>query len=129
MFVFAVTTPSGDIILEEGNPLKINCTIDRTHPSARGRNSSNLVFFQDNREVPAKYVTTINETTIQLTVENLAMSNYIYYCKLRTEYALEPVCLNSVIVGSKYIHTILLLHVVSMIVWFPLLTAAYNVAF
>lgn len=99
-----VTSPSGDIILEEGNPLEINCTLYPSHHQAQGRNASDLTFYQGDKEVPPKYITITNETTIQLHVDHLPLNKYIYYCKLRQPYEKQPiaVCLNQVIVGSKY---------------------------
>ncbi|KAF4530569.1 hypothetical protein B566_EDAN009717 [Ephemera danica] len=99
-----ITSPGGDIVLEAGNPLKINCTIFSNHWSAEGKNASDLMFYEGNKRVPDEFINIVNTTTIQLTVENLPMDTYVYYCRLGDQVTAKnqtPVCLNKVKVGKK----------------------------
>jgi hypothetical protein len=99
-----VTIPRGDIILEYGEPLSILCILNKSHSAAAGKNSSDLVFFLDDSEVPKEFVKVVNSTTIEVYKEKPPMSSSMYYCKLKDTSAKGPymaVCLNKVIVDSK----------------------------
>jgi len=99
-----VTIPRGDIILEYGNPLRILCILNNSHSEAAGKNSSDLVFFLDDSEVPKEFVRVVNSTTLEVYKEKPPMSSSMYYCKLKNTYAKDKymaVCLNKVIVDSK----------------------------
>ena len=104
LFYFLVTIPRGDIILEYGNPLRILCILNNSHSAAVDKNSSDLVFFLDNSEVPKEFVTVVNSTTLEVYIEKPPMSSSMYCCKLKDTPAKDmymAVCLNKVIVDSK----------------------------
>jgi hypothetical protein len=104
LFYFLVTIPRGDIVLEYGNPLKILCILNKSHSAAADKNSSDLVFFLDDSEVPQEFVTVVNSTTLQVYIEKPPISSSMYYCKLKDTPAEDEymaVCLNKVIVDSK----------------------------
>ena len=105
LFYFPVTIPRGDIEVKYGDPLRILCILDVSHPAAADKNSSDLVFFHDNSEVQKEFLTVVNSTTLQVYIETPPKSSSMYYCKLkvttptRNEYM--AVCLNKVFVDSK----------------------------
>jgi hypothetical protein len=104
LLYFLVTIPRGDIILEYGNPLRILCILNTSHSAAVDKNSSDLVFFLDDSEVPKEYVTVVNSTTLEVYIEKPPMSSSMFYCKLKYMSAKDPymaVCLNKVMVDSK----------------------------
>jgi hypothetical protein len=99
-----VTVPRGDIELEYGNPLRILCILNVSHSAAAGKNSSDLVFFRNNREVRKDFVTVVNSTTLAVYIEKPPISSSMYYCKLKDtpdKGTYTAVCLNKVIVDSK----------------------------
>jgi hypothetical protein len=99
-----VTIPRGDIDVEYGYPLKILCILNRGHSAAAGKNSSDLVFFRGDREVPKEFVTVVNSTTLEVYIEKPQRSSSMYYCKLKDTPAKNEymaVCLNKVSVDSK----------------------------
>ena len=99
-----MTIPRGDIILEYGNPLKILCILNTSHSAAADKNSSDLVFFLGDSEVPKEYVTVVNSTTLEVYIEKPPVSSSMYYCKLKDMSVKDPymaVCLNKVIIDSK----------------------------
>jgi hypothetical protein len=105
--LFSVTIPRGDINLEYGNPLRILCILNTSHSAAVDKNSSDLVFFHDSREVPQEFVTVINSTALEIYIEKPPISSSMYYCKLKTKNKpakdmYMAVCLNRVIVDCKY---------------------------
>ncbi|XP_011299826.1 cytokine receptor [Fopius arisanus] len=101
------TWPAGDIVLEEGQPLRILCMLNKTYIDAEfpGKNASDLVFFRSDREMEPQFIRLINETTIEMFVDEPPPSKDMYYCKLRlnANYSkkYEAVCLNNVVVGTK----------------------------
>ncbi|XP_058807695.1 cytokine receptor isoform X2 [Phymastichus coffea] len=101
------TWPAGDIVLEHGNPLHIQCILSETAADTYpGVNSSSLVFFKGPREIEPEYVSVINATAVQLYIARPAPENAMYYCKLKLDRSLhdkdhEAVCLNKVVVGFK----------------------------
>lgn len=106
-FIFPVTIPRGDITLEYGNPLSILCILNTSHSAAVGKNSSDLVFFHDSKEVPQESVTVINSTTLKIYVEKPPISSGMYYCKLKVKDKpakdmYMAVCLNRVVVDCEY---------------------------
>lgn len=106
--LFAGTYPKGDIILEYGNPLRILCILDQSFvdKSKPRKNSSDLLFVRNNKEMEQEFIQIINETTIQLDFKLPPPSDDMYYCKLRLDTVhgkeLQAVCLNKVVVGCKY---------------------------
>ncbi|XP_069693403.1 cytokine receptor isoform X2 [Periplaneta americana] len=101
-----VTIPKGDINLEYGNPLKILCVLNSNHSTAAGKNSSDIVFFHDNRKVPEEFVRVVNSTALEIFIEQPPVSSSMYYCKLKTkeepaEDAYTAICLNRVVVDRK----------------------------
>lgn len=103
----SVTVPGGDINLEYGNPLRILCILNASHSAAAGKNSSDLVFFHDSKEVPQEFVTVVNATTLEIYVEKPPISSSMYYCKLQmkdkpAKDMYMAVCLNRVVVDSEY---------------------------
>lgn len=107
MCFFPVTIPRGDIILEYGNPLRILCILNASHSAAVGKNSSDLVFFHDGKEVPQEFVTEVNSTALEIYIEKPPISSSMYYCKLKmkdkpAKDMYMAVCLNSVVVDSEY---------------------------
>ncbi|XP_059488717.1 cytokine receptor isoform X2 [Neocloeon triangulifer] len=99
-----VTWPRGDIVLEEGNPLRINCTVYPDHNMTKGRDSSYLTFYNGTHEISHEHISVLNDTTVQLLMTDLPLSNKtVMYCKLRKnkEYHEKVVCLNKVIVGKR----------------------------
>ncbi|XP_063994915.1 cytokine receptor isoform X2 [Diachasmimorpha longicaudata] len=100
------TWPAGDIVLEEGEPLRILCMLNKTYIDAEfpGKNASDLVFFRSDREMEPEFIQIINETAIEMFVEEPPPSKDMYYCKLRLNDGYskkyEAVCLNNVVVGS-----------------------------
>jgi hypothetical protein len=105
LFYFLVTLPRGDIVLEYGgDPLHILCILNNSHSAAADKNSSDMVFFVDDSEVPQEFVRVVNSTTIEVHIEKPAISSSMYYCKLKDtprEDEYTAVCLNKVIVDSK----------------------------
>ncbi|KAI4504019.1 hypothetical protein M0802_000490 [Mischocyttarus mexicanus] len=100
------TWPHGDIVLEYGHSLKIFCILNMTYIDAAypGKNSSNLIFFRNLKEMESEYVTIENETTISMYVEKPPPSEDMYYCKLRISDDTNQdlaVCLNKVVIGFK----------------------------
>lgn len=108
MFGSLGTWPPGDIILEHGKSLKIYCMLNESGMDSKfqNKNSSDLVFFRNKKEMLPEYVTIINRTTLMLYIEKPAPSKDMYYCKLRLDdndsKQFETVCLNNVIIGCKY---------------------------
>lgn len=100
--MFAVTIPSGDIILEYGSPLEIFCVLSPSVVS-QGFNSSHLVFYHTSHPVMPEFISLVNESTARLYVERPVPMKEMYYCKLSNGTEETPVCLNSVAVGSKYL--------------------------
>jgi hypothetical protein len=101
----AVTSPRGDIILEEGTPLRINCTLYPNHPKAEGRDSSYLTFYNGTQEVSPDHITVLNDTSVQLLITDLPLSEKtMMYCKLKksSNSTEKVVCLNKVVIGSEY---------------------------
>nr|XP_003707987.1 PREDICTED: uncharacterized protein LOC100878272 [Megachile rotundata]XP_012151607.1 PREDICTED: uncharacterized protein LOC100878272 [Megachile rotundata] len=101
------TWPQGDIVLEYGQSLRILCILNQTFVDAEfpGKNSSDLVFFRNEKEMEPQFITVINETTISLDVGKPPPAENMYYCKLRRpndhSKQYEAVCLNKVVVGFK----------------------------
>ncbi|XP_046745432.1 cytokine receptor-like isoform X2 [Diprion similis] len=101
------TSPLGDIVKEYGQSLKIYCILNETlkEPKFHGKNSSDLVFYRNDREMEPEYVTVINKTTIAMYVDKPEPSSDMYYCKLRlgngSDPSYEAVCLNKVVIGFK----------------------------
>ncbi|KAJ8664784.1 hypothetical protein QAD02_006446 [Eretmocerus hayati] len=103
------TWPAGDIVLEYGKPLRILCLLNETYLASsplRGKNSSDLVFFKNYRQIDSEYITVLNESAIQLDIDKPPPEDATYYCKLRLEPGqqdkdFEGVCLNKVVVGFK----------------------------
>nr|XP_050852109.1 uncharacterized protein LOC127064705 [Vespula vulgaris]XP_050852110.1 uncharacterized protein LOC127064705 [Vespula vulgaris] len=101
------TWPQGDIVLEYGQSLKILCILNKTYIDTvfPGKNSSDLVFFRNMKEMEPEYITIVNETTISMSVEKPPPAEDMYYCKLRlsNDYNKqhEAVCLNKVVIGFK----------------------------
>jgi len=99
-----VTIPRGDIVLKHGMNLSILCILNNSHSAAADKNSSDLVFFMDDSEVPEKYIRVVNSTTLEVYKEKPPISSSMYYCKLKDTPAKDEymaVCLNKVIVDSK----------------------------
>jgi len=71
------------------------------------KNSADLVFFRNRKQINSQYVSIINKTTILLNLEKPPPSEDMYYCQIKLdkeeedgrEY--EAVCLNKVVVGCK----------------------------
>ena len=104
LFYFLVTIPRGDIVLEHGDNLKILCILNNSHSAAADKDSSDLVFFHDDSEVPKEFVTVVNSTTIEVKIKEPPISSSMYYCKLKDTPDKDmymAVCLNKVIVDSK----------------------------
>jgi len=100
-----VTWPRGDIILEEGTPLRINCTLYPDHGTTSGRDSSYLTFYNGTDEVAPEHITVLNDTSVQLFITDLPLSDKtIMYCKLKKigNVTERVVCLNKVVVGSEF---------------------------
>ena len=98
-----MTIPRGDIVLKHGMNLSILCILNNSHSAAADKNSSDLVFFMDDSEVPEKYVRVVNSTTLEVYKEKPPISSSMY-CKLKDTPAKDEymaVCLNKVIVDSK----------------------------
>lgn len=101
-----VTWPRGDIILEYGQPLRILCmlSMEYTNEKFPGKNSSDLVFFHNDKQLEPEFITVLNETAIALYIEKPPPADYMYYCKLRLNKTEDDigVCLNKVAVGCEY---------------------------
>ncbi|KAI4493704.1 hypothetical protein M0804_001880 [Polistes exclamans] len=100
------TWPHGDIVLEHGHSLKILCVLNKTYIDLEypGKNSSDLVFFRNMKEMEPEYITIINETTISMYVQRPSPAEDMYYCKLRLsndDNQHLAVCLNKVVIGFK----------------------------
>ncbi|KAK2586334.1 hypothetical protein KPH14_010628 [Odynerus spinipes] len=101
------TWPQGDIVLEYGQSLKILCILNKMHIDFAfpGKNSSDLVFFRNMKEMEPEYITIVNETTISMYIEKPPPAEDMYYCKLRlsndSNKQYEAVCLNKVVIGYK----------------------------
>nr|XP_034172692.1 uncharacterized protein LOC117600854 [Osmia lignaria]XP_034172693.1 uncharacterized protein LOC117600854 [Osmia lignaria] len=101
------TWPQGDIVLEYGQSLRILCILNQSYVDAEfpGKNSSDLVFFRNKKEMEPQFITIINETTISLDVKGPPPAENMYYCKLKLQNdhnkQYEAVCLNKVVVGFK----------------------------
>lgn len=72
-----------------------------------GKNSSDLVFFRNKKEIEPEFISVVNETTIAMYVEKPPPAEDMYYCKLRLNDGYskqhETVCLNKVFIGCEYI--------------------------
>lgn len=98
------TEPQGDIVIKYGNSLKIYCILNQTymdihHPD---KNSSDLVFFRNSKEIGSEYITIVNSTAIYLTLRRPPLSESMFYCQMRTGDADQrhvAVCLNKVVIG------------------------------
>lgn len=98
---FIVTYPKGDIILEEGQSLEIFCHLNEDYVEKYDDDSSkHITFYKDNSRIPEETVEIVNKSTIRLFVEKTNASKHFYYCRENNEM---NVCLNYVIVGSKYL--------------------------
>ncbi|XP_043487260.1 uncharacterized protein LOC122514466 [Polistes fuscatus] len=100
------TEPHGDIVLEHGDSLEIRCILNKTYIDLEypGKNSSDLVFFRNMKEMEPEYITIENETTILMKVERPSPAEDMYYCKLRLsddDNQHLAVCLNKVVIGFK----------------------------
>ncbi|XP_034948371.1 cytokine receptor [Chelonus insularis] len=100
------TWPAGDIVLEYGQPLRILCMLNKTYVDAEfpSKNSSNLMFFRNDKKMEPEYITVLNETTIEMYIEKPPPAKDMYYCKLKLDGHVrkdEAVCLNSVVIGFK----------------------------
>jgi hypothetical protein len=78
-----------------------------SHSEAKGKNSSDLVFYHGSNEVLREFVRVVNSTTLEMYVEKPPISSSMYYCKLKTnatpaQVTYTAVCLNKVIVDRKY---------------------------
>lgn len=105
--LFLGTWPEGDIVVEYGKPLRIYCILNQTKVNEKypGINASNIYFYRNEKKMPREqYLEVMNETTAMLYVDKPKPSSDMYVCKLRVKEnprKTEPVCLNSVAIGSK----------------------------
>ena len=101
--LFTVTYPQGDIILEYGDPFRLQCILNTNHSQAKGKNVTDLRFFRDEEEVPEEFLRIVNSTTLEVYVEKPPISSSIYYCKMRERNSTyTAVCLNKVIIEREY---------------------------
>lgn len=104
LILFVGTWPQGDIVIQHGKPLKMFCLLNQTimeldYPN---KGAGDLRFFRNDQELESEFVTVINETTIELSIQTPPPSDDMYNCKLRmkdNDYI--AVCLNKVVVGCK----------------------------
>ncbi|XP_043283001.1 uncharacterized protein dome isoform X2 [Venturia canescens] len=99
-----VTWPRGDIVLEYGQPLRILCmlSMDYTNEKFPGKNSSDLVFTRNKKELEPEFITVLNESTIALYVEKPPPADDMYHCKLKLNETVDiGVCINKVAIGFK----------------------------
>ena len=77
--------------------------IEKTFP---GKNSSDLVFIRNSKEIDLKFISIVNDTTISMYIEKPPPAKAMYFCylKLDGEFSkpYEAVCLNTVSIGCKY---------------------------
>ncbi|CAH0385116.1 unnamed protein product [Bemisia tabaci] len=110
---FSVTIPRGDIILEEGQELRIRCELNVNHVEVQDKNASSLYFVRNETEVPGELVRILNESAIELLDPAPKPSDSIYSCRFRHEDRAQfpqgvGICLNRVSVGfrpGKYLVT------------------------
>ncbi|KAM0725763.1 Cytokine receptor [Formica fusca] len=97
------TVPRGDIIIKYGNPLRIMCMLNETYVNKHfpGKNSSNLIFFRNDKRMEQEYITVINRTTIMLYNELPPPGDNMYYCQLNLSGKDVGVCLNKVVIGYE----------------------------
>ncbi|KAL6427265.1 hypothetical protein ACFW04_008687 [Cataglyphis niger] len=97
------TVPRGDIIIKYGNPLRIMCVLNETYVNKHfpGKNSSNLIFFRNDKKMEPEYITVINRTTIMLYNELPPPGDNMYYCQLNLSNKDVGVCLNKVVIGYE----------------------------
>ncbi|XP_011695047.1 PREDICTED: cytokine receptor isoform X2 [Wasmannia auropunctata] len=96
------TWPQGDIVIEHGKDLKMYCILNQTIVNREypGKNATNLRFFRNDHEMGPEFVTVINETTLELYVNEPPASDNMYNCKLKVNNSdYVAVCLNKVVVG------------------------------
>lgn len=103
LFFVIGTEPRGDIIIKYGNPLRIMCVLNETYVNKHfpGKNSSNLIFFRNDKKMEPEYITVINRTTIMLYNELPPPGDNMYYCQLNLSNKDVGVCLNKVVIGCK----------------------------
>ena len=99
-----MTYPPGDIILQEGDPLDVYCSVNLTHPKAVGYNASHLEFVVRKHSIPEELIhrEIVNETTIHMRVKKMNASIVYVDCIVRKEDGSSvQVCQNHVEVGCK----------------------------
>ncbi|CAG7785921.1 unnamed protein product [Allacma fusca] len=99
-----VTYPRGDIILQEGDPLDLYCSVNLTHEDVQGYNSSHLEFEIRKQNIPENLIqkSVLNETTILMHVDNMNASISFVECQIRkNDGTTKEVCQNHVEVGYQ----------------------------
>ncbi|XP_055630613.1 cytokine receptor-like [Toxorhynchites rutilus septentrionalis] len=91
-------SPQAPIYRLVNQSYNLSCSLNSSDPETKKFSSNDLMFFIKDVPVSREYITILNETTIQLNVQNATVSAVQYICKLNFTKGVD---MRSVFVGYK----------------------------